>query len=47
MSSNVSCAGVRLEDFYPGDSYVDMVGLDIYDGLGRRPIVTPPAGPTC
>jgi hypothetical protein len=35
VSSNVSCAGVHLEDFYPGDSYVDVVGLDVYDGLGQ------------
>jgi Glycosyl hydrolase family 26 len=34
-SSNVSCAGVHLEDFYPGDSYVDVVALDVYDGMGQ------------
>jgi hypothetical protein len=34
-SSNVSCPGVHLESFYPGDSYVDAVGLDVYDGLGQ------------
>jgi Glycosyl hydrolase family 26 len=34
-SSNVSCAGVNLEQFYPGDSYVDMVALDVYDGIGQ------------
>jgi hypothetical protein len=34
-SSNVSCAGTRLEQFYPGDSYVDMVALDVYDGIGQ------------
>jgi hypothetical protein len=33
-SSNTGCAGASLEDFYPGDSYVDMVALDVYDGLG-------------
>ena len=33
-SSNSSCAGANLEDFYPGDSYVDMVSLDTYDGIG-------------
>jgi hypothetical protein len=33
-SSNVSCAGVNLENFYPGDNYVDMVALDVYDGIG-------------
>ena len=32
-SSNVSCAGVHLENFYPGDSYVDAMGLDVYDGI--------------
>jgi hypothetical protein len=34
-SSNVSCAGVNMEDFYPGDSYVDAVALDVYDGIGQ------------
>jgi hypothetical protein len=33
-SSNSSCAGDNLENFYPGDSYVDMVSLDTYDGIG-------------
>jgi hypothetical protein len=32
--SNASCPGTSLENFYPGDSYVDMVALDVYDGLG-------------
>jgi Glycosyl hydrolase family 26 len=34
-SSNVSCPGVSLENYYPGDSYVDMVALDVYDGIGQ------------
>ena len=34
-SSNVSCAGVHLENFYPGDSYVDAVALDVYDGISQ------------
>ena len=46
-SSNASCPGVNLEKFYPGDSYVDAVALDVYDGIGRRSAVTPRAGPTC
>jgi hypothetical protein len=33
-SSNASCPGAKLENFYPGDSYVDMVSLDTYDGIG-------------
>jgi hypothetical protein len=33
-SSNASCAGANLENFYPGDAYVDMVSLDTYDGIG-------------
>ena len=33
-SSNASCPGASLEDFYPGDGYVDMVALDAYDGIG-------------
>ena len=34
-SSNVSCPGGNLEQFYPGNSYVDVVALDVYDGLGQ------------
>jgi hypothetical protein len=34
-SSNVSCEGVSMESFYPGDSYVDVVALDVYDGIGQ------------
>jgi hypothetical protein len=26
--------GASLENFYPGDNYVDMVSLDVYDGIG-------------
>jgi hypothetical protein len=33
-SSNASCPGGNLENFYPGDSYVDEVALDAYDGVG-------------
>jgi len=33
-SSNVSCPGASLENFYPGDNYVDVVALDAYDGIG-------------
>jgi hypothetical protein len=33
-SSNASCTGASLENFYPGDSYVDAVALDTYDGIG-------------
>ena len=35
VSSNVGCAGDKLENFYPGDNYVDAVGIDVYDGLGQ------------
>jgi hypothetical protein len=36
VSSNASCGrNGTLEQFYPGDSYVDMVALDIYDGVGQ------------
>jgi hypothetical protein len=36
VSSNTSCgAKGGLEKFYPGDKYVDMVALDIYDGVGQ------------
>jgi hypothetical protein len=34
-SSNASCPGGNLEKYYPGDSYVDVVALDVYDGLGQ------------
>jgi hypothetical protein len=33
-SSNSSCTGGNMESFYPGDSYVDAVALDVYDGIG-------------
>jgi hypothetical protein len=33
-SSNGGCTGLNLENMYPGDSYVDMVALDTYDGVG-------------
>jgi hypothetical protein len=33
-SSSSSCTGGSLENFYPGDSYVDAVALDVYDGIG-------------
>src|ERR1700748_1581077 len=32
-TSSSSCPGVHMEDLYPGDSYVDAVGLDVYDGI--------------
>jgi hypothetical protein len=32
-SSNTSCSG-QVEDYYPGDSYVDMVSVDVYDTNG-------------
>ena len=35
-TSNSSCPGVHLEDLYPGDSYVDVVALDVYDGIGTQ-----------
>jgi hypothetical protein len=31
-----SCPGVHLENLYPGDSYVDAVALDVYDGIGTK-----------
>ncbi|HEY0932128.1 MAG TPA: glycosyl hydrolase [Trebonia sp.] len=34
-SSNSSCPGVNLTSLYPGDSYVDVVALDVYDGIGQ------------
>jgi Glycosyl hydrolase family 26 len=33
-SSSSSCPGVHLESLYPGDSYVDDIALDVYDGVG-------------
>jgi hypothetical protein len=35
-TSNSSCPGVHLENLYPGDSYVDAVALDVYDGIGTQ-----------
>jgi hypothetical protein len=34
-SSNASCPGGNLENFYPGDNYVNVVALDTYDGVGQ------------
>jgi hypothetical protein len=34
-SSNASCPGGNLENYYPGDNYVDVVALDTYDGVGQ------------
>jgi Glycosyl hydrolase family 26 len=28
-----TCPGVHLESLYPGDKYVDVVALDVYDGI--------------
>ena len=36
ISSNASCPGGNLEKFYPGDNYVDVVSLDVYDGVGQE-----------
>ena len=33
-SSSASCPGANLENFYPGDNYVDEVASDAYDGVG-------------
>jgi hypothetical protein len=33
-TSNSSCPGLHMENIYPGDSYVDTVALDVYDGIG-------------
>jgi hypothetical protein len=35
-TSSSSCPGVHLESLYPGDSYVDVVALDVYDGIGTK-----------
>ncbi len=35
VSSNASCGDAQLERFYPGDQYVDVVALDVYDGIGQ------------
>jgi hypothetical protein len=35
VSSNASCPGGNLEKFYPGNKYVDVVALDVYDGVGQ------------
>jgi hypothetical protein len=36
VGSNVSCPGGNLENFYPGDKYVDVVALDVYDGISQQ-----------
>ncbi len=35
-TSSSSCPGVHMENLYPGDSYVDAVALDVYDGIGTK-----------
>ncbi|MGH3250203.1 MAG: glycosyl hydrolase [Trebonia sp.] len=35
-TSNSSCPGVHMENLYPGDSYVDVVALDVYDGIATK-----------
>jgi hypothetical protein len=40
-TSSSSCPGVHMEKLYPGDNYVDVVALDVYDG-----IATPMSDPT-
>jgi hypothetical protein len=35
-SSSSSCPHVKLENLYPGDNYVDVVALDVYDGIGTK-----------
>jgi hypothetical protein len=34
-SSGAGCPGVHLENLYPGNKYVDVVALDVYDGLSQ------------
>jgi hypothetical protein len=35
VSSNAGCGHAQLESYYPGDHYVDVVALDVYDGVGQ------------
>jgi hypothetical protein len=35
-TSSSSCPGVHIEDLYPGDNYVDVVALDVYDGIATK-----------
>jgi hypothetical protein len=35
ISSNAGCGSSQLESYYPGDHYVDVVALDVYDGVGQ------------
>jgi hypothetical protein len=36
VSSSAGCPGVTMESLYPGDKYVDVVALDVYDGLSQQ-----------
>jgi len=36
VSSADGCPGGNLEKFYPGDKYVDVVSLDVYDEVGQQ-----------
>ena len=40
--SNVSCF-INLANFYPGNAYVDVVALDVYDGISGQAITGAPA----
>ena len=40
---NANYRDIPLADFYPGDAYVDIIGIDQYDGTG---VTIPPPGPT-
>src|SRR3984957_10474932 len=36
VTSAASCPNGNLEKFYPGDKYVDVVSLDVYDEVGQQ-----------
>ena len=41
---NANYRNIPLADFYPGNSYVDMIGIDAYDAAGTPGASLPPVG---
>jgi len=41
---NANYRNIPLADFYPGNSYVDMIGVDAYDASGTPGATLPPVG---
>jgi hypothetical protein len=42
-NANLGNSGMKADAAYPGNRYVDSIGLDVYDWKWNDPLVTPPA----